>query len=97
MLERTVGPVRMTPLPIPHDCIDGFLCAHWRRPEAYLSAEVRGAMSSFARIDAEPGLARLAADLSSGRWAERNGHLLDRDALDAGYRIVRCQIGAEDA
>jgi hypothetical protein len=95
MLEHLIGPVHMAPVPIPHDCTDGFLCAYWRRPESYLSAEIRSAISSFARIDAEAGLARLRADLSSGRWAERNGHLLALDALDLGYRIVRCEIGAE--
>ncbi len=93
MLERIVGPASLTPLPIPHDCVDGLLCAYWRRPESYLSAAVRGGMSSFARIDAEAGLARLRADLSSGRWAERNRALLALDALDLGYRIVRCEIG----
>ncbi len=92
MLERTIGPVRMTPFSIPHDCSDGLLCAYWRRPEFYLNAAVRGAMSSFARIDAEPGLAKLRADLASGRWADRNGPLLALDALDAGYRIVCCEI-----
>jgi 3',5'-cyclic AMP phosphodiesterase CpdA len=91
MLERAIGPAHMIPLPVPHDCSDGFLCAYWRRPEAYLSAEVRGAMSSFGRIDAEAGLARLRADLSSGRWAERNSGLLTLDALDVGYRIVCCE------
>ena len=96
VLERTIGAVQMAPVPIPHDCTDGFLCAYWRRPEAYLSADVRGAMSSFARIDAEAGLARLRADLSSGRWAQRNGHLLALDALDLGYRIIRCEIGGRD-
>jgi len=96
MLERMIGPVHMAPVPIPHDCTDGFLCAYWRRPESYLSADVRSAMSSFARVDADAGLARLRADLSSGRWAERNGHLLALDALDMGYRIVRCDIGDRD-
>ena len=91
MLERAIGPAHMIPLPVPHDCSDGFLCAYWRRPEAYLRAEVRGAMSSFGRIDAEAGLARLRADLSSGRWAERNSGLLTLDALDVGYRIIRCE------
>ena len=95
MLERTIGPAQMAPVPIPHDCTDGLLCAYWRRPEAYLDADIRSAMSSFARIDAEPGLARLRADLSSGRWAERNRHLLDLDALDLGYRIVCCEIGGK--
>lgn len=95
MLERTIGPVRMQTLPIPHDCIDGMLAAYWRRPECYLSAERRSAISSFTRIDAESGLARLRADLASGRWAQRNRHLLSLDALDAGYRIVTCEIGPE--
>ncbi len=95
MLERAIGPARMVTVPVPHDCTDGFLCAYWRRPEAYLNAEVRSAISSFARIDAEPGLARLHADLSSGRWAERNGHLLTLDALDLGYRIVCCEIAGK--
>jgi hypothetical protein len=52
-------------------------------------------MSSFARIDAEAGLARLRADLDSGHWAERNGHLLDLVTFDAGYRLVRCEIEGE--
>ena len=94
MMERIIGPVQMEPIPIPHDCIDGMLCAYWRRPEAYLDANVRSGMSSFARIDAELGLHQLRDDLSSGRWAERNGHLLELDALDLGYRIVHCEIGS---
>jgi hypothetical protein len=69
------------------------LCAYWRKPEAYFRAEVRSAMSSFARIEAEAGLARLRTDLASGRWAERNSHLLAMDAIDLGYRIVCCEIG----
>lgn len=88
MLERMVGPVHMAPVPIPHDCTDCLLCAYWRRPACYLDADRRGAMSGFARIDAEPGLARLRTDLSSGRWAERNNGLLTLDALDVGYRIL---------
>ena len=97
MLERTIGPAHLAPVPIPHDCIDGLLCAYWRRPEAYLDADIRSGMSSFARIDAEPGLARLRADLSSGRWAERNRHLLALDALDLGYRIVCCEIAGKNS
>ena len=88
MLERLVGPTRISPVPVPHDCTDGFLCAYWRRPEAYLEPGVRGAISSFARFNAEAGLARLRADLASGRWAQRNEHLLTQESFDAGYRIV---------
>ena len=93
MLERLIGPTRITPLPIPHDCSDGFLCAYWRRPEAYLDEGARAAISSFARFDATAGLDCLRADLDSGTWLTRHGHLAKLDSLDCGYRIVRCEIG----
>lgn len=84
-----LGPVTIAPVPIPHDCADGFLCAWWRRPAAYLDPRVRAAMSSFARIgDVSPALAQLAADLESGAWAARHADLLNRDSLDLGYRLV---------
>jgi SAM-dependent methyltransferase len=93
LLDRVAGPARMTPAPIPHDCIDGLLGAYWRRPEAYLDPDRRSVMSSFARIDAALGLESLRADLQSGRWAERNRRLMAFDALDLGYRVVRCELG----
>ena len=96
-LERTIGPMRMTPVPIPHDCSDGFLCAYWRRPECYLDAGKRSAISSFARIDAEAGVAMLRDDLASGRWAERNRDLLRLEELDLGYRIVCCEVAGKQA
>ncbi|MET1111991.1 MAG: class I SAM-dependent methyltransferase [Allosphingosinicella sp.] len=34
--EAWLGPVTVAPVPIPHDCTDGFLAAYWRRPAAYL-------------------------------------------------------------
>ncbi len=92
MLERVIGPVDIAPVPIPHDCTDGFLCAYWRRPESYLNADARSAISSFTKIDTGPGLTKLRSDLESGYWMERNHHLLDLDALDLGYRILRCEI-----
>jgi SAM-dependent methyltransferase len=81
-------------LPIPHDCRDGFMAAYWRRPEAYLDPAVRSGISSFAaRDDAElaDGLARLAGDLESGRWHDRNRDLLEQAQLDLGYRLVVAQ------
>lgn len=90
-LERIIGPVRMTPVPIPHDCTDTY-GAYWRRPQAYLDADIRRGMSAFVGIDAAAGLERLRADLASGRWTERNRHLLTVDALDLGFRVVRCDI-----
>ena len=87
--ERWLGPVDISPVPIPHDCSDGFLCAYWRRPTAYLDPRIRAAISSFWALGdvAEP-LARLGRDIESGAWAERHRALLGLDALDCGYRLV---------
>jgi hypothetical protein len=38
------------------------------------------------------GLARLEADLESGRWDERYGHLREKDELDVGLRLVVSEI-----
>jgi SAM-dependent methyltransferase len=76
------------PVPIPHDCVDGFLGAYWRRPEAYLDARVRTGISSFAQCADLSPLTRLGHDLETGRWHARHGSLLDRTELDIGYRLV---------
>ena len=86
---RWLGPVRLTPVLIPHDCRDGFLYAYWRRPPAYLDARIRSGSSSFWAIaNAEPGLQRLKRDLDTGEWERRYADLLTLDAYDAGYRLV---------
>jgi SAM-dependent methyltransferase len=88
-VRRGLGAVEAWPLPIPHDCTDGFLGAYWRRPEIYLDAGARGAISTFTKIaDVEPRLARLRADLADGTWERRHGHLRARDAIDLGYRVL---------
>jgi SAM-dependent methyltransferase len=90
-LADLLGPVRVEPLPVPHDCTDGFLYAWWRRPQAYLDPRIRAGSSSFWAVGGvEAGVARLAADLESGAWAARHHELLDRDDLDVGYRLVVC-------
>lgn len=87
--EKWLGPVRIGPVPIPHDCTDGFLYAYWRRPQAYLDPHVRSGSSSFwALKDTEHGLRRLAQDLASGMWERRYASLLERDTIDAGYRLI---------
>jgi SAM-dependent methyltransferase len=91
-LARHLGPIELRALPIPPDCVDGFLGAYWRRPRAYLDASVRGAISTFTKLaDPEPGLARLQRDLDDGTWAHRHGPLLERPTLDLGYRLVISQ------
>jgi SAM-dependent methyltransferase len=88
-LEKELGEFQSTPVFIPHDCTDGFLGAYWRRPWTYLDPNARKSMSSFAKIDADTGLRKLAGDLESGDWHTRNADLLAREALDIGYRLLR--------
>lgn len=91
-LEELAGPITsITPVEVPHDCIDGFLGAYWRRPEAYLDPVVRAGISAFTLIDEarlNAGLARLEADLRSGAWNAHHQDLLARDSIDLGYRLI---------
>ena len=43
--ERALGPVSVATIPVPHDCSDGFLGAHWRRPAQPTSMPVCAARS----------------------------------------------------
>jgi SAM-dependent methyltransferase len=93
-LEEIIGPVRVITIPIRHDCPDGFLCAYWRRPHAYLDNNVRRAISTFARIaDINDGLHRLKEDLESGYWQKQYHLLLDKESMDFGYRLVVSACG----
>jgi SAM-dependent methyltransferase len=79
------------PVPVPADCVDGFGACFWNRPEAYLDPDVQAGMSSFAQLDDETRSrvsAALRADLESGEWDARHGHLRALSEYDAGYRIL---------
>ena len=65
-------------------------CDGWQRA-LYVEPAIRAGMSGFAGLDEAViarGAARLAADLDSGAWERRFGHLRALDSLDAGYRLV---------
>lgn len=88
--EAWFGSVEISPVPVPHDCSDGFQYAYWRRPAAYLDPKIRAAMSSFWALDnVSEGLGKLADDLESGAWEQRYAELLDLKTYDVGYRLVR--------
>jgi SAM-dependent methyltransferase len=89
-LRELLAGAAVAPVPVPHDCRDGFLGAFWRRPEAYLDPAVRRAISSLAAIEdrSAAGLQRLSDDLASGAWRARHADLLELDELDLGYRLV---------
>lgn len=86
---KWLGSVKIAPVPIPHDCTDGFLAGYWRRPAAYLDERVRAAMSSFWALgDVSEGLRKLEGDLESGAWAQRYSRLIDLEEHDCGYRLI---------
>ncbi|GAS97109.1 MerR family transcriptional regulator [Mycolicibacterium canariasense] len=86
---------RIVSVPVPHDCIDGFGAAYWRRPAAYLDPQVRAGISMLAKTDPAalaPGLGRLREDLDAGRWHQSHAELLQLDALDVGYCTVTIDL-----
>jgi SAM-dependent methyltransferase len=85
----------VTTIPVPADCHDGFLLAFWSRPEAVLDPQARAATSGFARMndhDEDSAVARLKADLGSGRWDDRYGELRATSELDVGLRLVVSEV-----
>jgi SAM-dependent methyltransferase len=90
-VAAALGGAAIVTVPIPHDCSDGFLCAWWRRPLAYLDPGVRANISSLAALgdSAVAGsLERLRRDVADGTWAERNAELSAADEADFGYRLL---------
>jgi SAM-dependent methyltransferase len=94
-LAEELSAAEVTPVPVPHDCLDGFFGAYWRRPEVYLDQIARRSMSPFSKIEAEKGLTRLTEDLDSGVWRKRYADILSLDALDVGYRLLSWNFGGK--
>jgi SAM-dependent methyltransferase len=85
------GDVTVTPVPIPHDCRDGFGEAYYGRPEAFLEPAVRAAQSGWMLADpaaVERGVERLRAALASGEWDARHGHLRTQPEYIGSVRLI---------
>ncbi len=90
-LREVLATEDVRPVPVPHDCQDGFLGAYWRRPEMYLDPLVRAGISTLSKLDqhvVKAGLETLLEDLQSGAWKERYRSILGLEELDIGYRLV---------
>lgn len=90
-LRELLGEVEVLPVPVPHDCRDGFYQAYWRWPDAYLDPRLRDAISVFHALPAQDvaaAMERLEDDLESGAWERRHGSLRELRELDLGLRLV---------
>jgi SAM-dependent methyltransferase len=93
-LREALGTVALTPVPVPHDCSDGFYGAYWRRPEAFLDPRVRAGISVFAQVSSaavDRAVDALGADLETGRWQERHRELLLTDEIHLGYYLITAE------
>jgi hypothetical protein len=67
------------------------LGSYWAHPERVLDSDARAATSGFARMEptvVERVVAAVAADLASGIWDRRHGHLRQLDEYDVGLRLI---------
>jgi SAM-dependent methyltransferase len=90
-LRDLLGEVEAQPVPVPHDCRDGFYQAYWRCPSIYLDPEVRNTISVFHALPSQEiatAVERLRSDLEHGFWRDRHGCLCDETELDVGLRLV---------
>ena len=94
-IVTALGAEAVEPVLIPSDCTDGFMAAYWRRPQEYLNPGVRNAISSFSLLPdstVSQAMEKLSQDIRSGTWDQRYSHLLKKDKLDAGYRLIVSEL-----
>lgn len=85
------GKVTVEQVPVPLECRDGFNEAYYGRPEAFLDENSRLACSSWSIVpgdSVERFEAALSADLESGKWDEKYGHLRKEPFFDGPLRLV---------
>jgi SAM-dependent methyltransferase len=82
---------KVTPVPIPLDCTDGFNDAYYGRPEMLLDPAARLACSAWSFVE-PAAVARfedsLARDLADGTWDARYGHLRKQEYLEGSLVLV---------
>jgi SAM-dependent methyltransferase len=85
------GDTEVKTLEISRDTPDWTLGSFWAHPERVLDAQARNATSGFARMTesvVKRVVSSVQADLESGAWDDRHGHLRDQQALDVGLRLI---------
>jgi SAM-dependent methyltransferase len=91
-LEAGLGGVtKVTRVPIPLDCTDGFNDAYYGRPEMLLDPDARLACSAWSFV--EPAAVsrferHLSRDLADGTWDAKHGHLRKQECLEGSLVLV---------
>ncbi|WP_155335794.1 class I SAM-dependent methyltransferase [Acrocarpospora corrugata] len=88
---RVGGTVRVETVAIPIDCVDGFTEAYYARPERLLDPLVRKSQSAWGFVDDADevrAVERLRADLESGAWDARFGHLRSQPEFLGSLRLI---------
>ena len=85
------GGTEAVPVPVAADCPDGFTEAYYARPEAFLDERVRRGQSVWAFVPdgvEDRFVDTLGADLASGAWDRRHGHLRHEPVFVGALRLV---------
>lgn len=85
------GRCAIVDVPVPIDCVDGFMEAFYARPDAFLDPAVRRSQSAWTFLPdgaERAGIAQLAADLQDGTWSRRYGALRTQPTYVGALRLV---------
>jgi SAM-dependent methyltransferase len=94
-LEASLPGATVEAVPAPSRCRDEFTSALWDRPELFLDPEILRSSSLWHSLPPAAiarGQERLRADLESGAWDEKHGHLRTLPELDIGLRLFREEL-----
>lgn len=91
VLAGWLGGADIEVVPIHRDTPDQMMGAFWAHPEWVLDETRRNNTSGFSRMEpavVDRVVAAVRADLDSGAWDDRYGHLRALDEFDAGLRLI---------
>jgi SAM-dependent methyltransferase len=85
------GATTVTNLPIPIDCVDGFIEAFYGRPERLLDPAVRASQSAWGFLEptiVDRAIGALGNDLASGQWDDAYGALRSQAEYTGALRLI---------
>jgi hypothetical protein len=91
-IEQRLGTrIRISPVPIPFDCSDGFNEAYFGRPDILLDPGARLSCSAWSFVSQDVArryVDHLASDLLDGTWDRKYGHLRTQREFSGSLYLV---------